>query len=238
MISNNILAKEQYGFRSNTSTEKAIYQLINNILKALGNKYLVGGIFCDLTKVFVCVDHDILLGKLEYYGIKGIANNLIKSYLKDRQQRVVIRNKSSISLQSNLVLHGHLPEFTLKIFLITFSTSSSVTSFLIMYFRDVSLGITSCRARLKRDGTRAETRFGLLAKWTSPFKLSGGQFSQLLAVEVWASPVVMVVMLDTPYSGVECKTTSYPLHSHVSPSLPLPCVTVCHQVSTEPYMWS
>ena len=71
MISNNILAKEQYGFRSNTSTEKAIYQLTNNILKALDNKYLVGGIFCDLTKAFDCVDHGILLGNLEYYGIKG-----------------------------------------------------------------------------------------------------------------------------------------------------------------------
>jgi len=77
------------------NTEKAIYQLTNNILKALDNKYLVGGIFYDLTKAFDCVDHDILLGKLEFYGIKVSASNLIKSYLKDRYQRVVIRNKSS-----------------------------------------------------------------------------------------------------------------------------------------------
>jgi len=94
------------------------------------------------------------------------------------------------------------------------------------------------RARLKRDGTRAEIRFGLSEKQTSPFKLrrgEGGQFSRLLATEVCASAVVMVVMLDTPCSEVECKTTGYPLHSHVSPSLPLTCVTVCHQVSTELY---
>ena len=94
------------------------------------------------------------------------------------------------------------------------------------------------RARLKCDGTRAETRFGLSAKRSSPFKLArgavggGGQFSRLLAAEVCASAVVM---LDTPCSEVECKTTGYPLHSHVTPSLPLPCVTVCHQVSTELY---
>ena len=50
----------------------------------------------------------------------------------------------------------------------------------------------------------------------------GGQFSRLLAAEVCASAVVMVVMLDTPCSEVECKTTGYPLHSHVSPSLPPP----------------
>ena len=63
----------------------------------------------------------------------------------------------------------------------------------------------------------------------------GGQFSRLLAAEFCASAVVMVLILDTPCSEVECKTTGYPLHSHVSPSLPLPCVTVCHQVSTELY---
>ena len=85
-----------------------------------------------------------------------------------------------------------------------------------------------CRPLLKRDGTRAETRFGLSAKRTSPFKQAGGgaQFSRLLAADVCASAVVMVVMLDTPCSEVECKTTGYPLHSHVSPSLPLPCFRV------------
>ena len=86
---------------------------------------------------------------------------------------------------------------------------------------------------MKRDGTRAETRFGLSAKRTSPFKVGGGgQFRRLLAAEVCASAVVM---LDTPCSEVECKTAGYQLHSHVSLSLPLPCVTVCHQVSTELY---
>ena len=95
---------------------------------------------------------------------------------------------------------------------------------------------------MKRDGTCAETRFGLSAKQTSPFKLIGGgggggcQFSRLPAAEVCASAVVIVVMLATPCSEVEYKTTGYPLHSHVSPSLAPPCVTVCHQVSTELYL--
>ena len=59
------------------------------------------------------------------------------------------------------------------------------------------------RARLKRDGTRAETRFGLSAQRTSQFKLAEGggvQFSRLLVAELCASAVVMVVMLDTPCS--------------------------------------
>jgi hypothetical protein len=57
-------------------------------------------------------------------------------------------------------------------------------------------------------------------------------FSRHLAAELCASAGVM---LDTPCSEVECKTTGYPLHSYISLSLPLPCLTVCHQVSTELY---
>ena len=45
---NNILATEQYGFRNNSSTEKAFYRLINELLLALNNKLTGGGIFCDL----------------------------------------------------------------------------------------------------------------------------------------------------------------------------------------------
>jgi len=53
---------------------------------------------------------------------------------------------------------------------------------------------------MKCDGTRAETRFRLSAKRTSPFKSAGGrQFSRLLAAEVCASAVEM---LDTPCSEV------------------------------------
>ena len=55
----------------------------------------IGGIFCDLTKAFDYINHNILLPKLEFYGITDKANNLIKSYLNDRYQRVIIRNNYS-----------------------------------------------------------------------------------------------------------------------------------------------
>ena len=59
----------------------------------------------------------------------------------------------------------------------------------------------------------------------------GRQFSRLLAAEVCASAIMVVS--NTGYTmlrGSE-KPTGYPLHSQVSPSLPLPCVTVCHHIS-------
>jgi hypothetical protein len=65
------LAAEQYGFRKNYSMETAIFNLLNNILQALKDKKLVGGIFCDLTKAFDSVNHELLLTKLDFYGVQG-----------------------------------------------------------------------------------------------------------------------------------------------------------------------
>jgi hypothetical protein len=64
------------------STDKAIYHLANNILIGLDDNLLVGGIICDLTKAFGCVNHDIFLAKLDFYGITERANKLLISYLK------------------------------------------------------------------------------------------------------------------------------------------------------------
>ena len=68
---------------------------------------VVGGIFCDLQKAFDCVNPGILLTKLEFYGITGITDKLIKSYLQGRYQRVVLNNHSC-SLCSNWgeITHG------------------------------------------------------------------------------------------------------------------------------------
>ena len=78
---NNVLVNEQFGFREKLSTEMATYTLLNNVLSSLAEKNFVGGLFCDLQKVFDCINHDILLAKMKFYGISGIANKLMRSYL-------------------------------------------------------------------------------------------------------------------------------------------------------------
>ena len=85
-----ILIKEQFGFRCTNSTEIAIYTLINRILSSLNNKIIVGGLFCDLQKAFNWVNYNILLSKMKFYGISGVANKLMESYLRNRYQIVVI----------------------------------------------------------------------------------------------------------------------------------------------------
>ena len=67
-----------------------IHTLIENIQSALSNNKFSCGIFIDLEKVFDTVDHNILLSKLNYYGIRGIANDWFKSYLSNRSQFVLI----------------------------------------------------------------------------------------------------------------------------------------------------
>ena len=89
------------------------------------------------------------------------------------------------------------------------------------------------RLCFKCDGTRAETRFRLSAKRTSPFKSAGVSFQSTTG-----SRGVRISSSSAGYTmfrgSVKC--TGYPLHSPVTPSLPLPCVTVCHHISTGLYL--
>ena len=79
--SNIILVKEHFSFRAKISTEAVPYSFIAEILSAVNNKNLNGGIFCDLTKALDCINHGTLLSKLRYYGITGTFYSLMTSYI-------------------------------------------------------------------------------------------------------------------------------------------------------------
>ena len=102
-VSQNILHEKQFGFRKDHSTSHAINYSINHINEAIKNKEHVLGIFIDLSKAFDTIDHEILLSKLNTYGIRSNAHSLIKSYLSDRKQYVNILGEKSELLD---VLYG------------------------------------------------------------------------------------------------------------------------------------
>jgi hypothetical protein len=97
-----------------------------------------------------------------------------------------------------------------------------------------SARFTWVRLRLKCGGTRAETRFRLSAKRTSPIKSAGASVQSTTG-----SRGVRISGCNAGYTMFRgsVKSTGYPLHSPVSLSLPLPCVTVCHHISTGLYVW-
>jgi hypothetical protein len=84
LTDHNILSKEQYGFRTKLKNDSATYQLTDEILNALNNNLLISSIFCNLEKAFDCINHKILLSKLEICGITGNHYKLYKSYLTTR----------------------------------------------------------------------------------------------------------------------------------------------------------
>jgi len=77
---NNILVNEQFGFREKLSVEIATFTLLNKVLSSLDRKNFVGGLFCNLQKAFHCVNHDILLARIEFYEIICIVNKLMISF--------------------------------------------------------------------------------------------------------------------------------------------------------------
>ena len=143
-------------------------------------------------------------------------------------------------------------------------------SCILFYLRNVSRegtrskasSVSVCRLRLKCDGTRAETRFRLSAKRTSPFNPLNAELNPIchsLAL-LGARYIHHVSRIRVKSAGASVKSTTgsrgvriscsnagytvfrgsmkgtgYTLHSPVSPSLPLPCVTVCHHISTVLY---
>ena len=88
----------QFGFRPGHSTNHALLSLTEEIRNALDNNLFACGIFIDLRKAFDTVDHDILLQKLDHYGIRGAANDWFRSYLSNRKQIVSLNGFNSQEL--------------------------------------------------------------------------------------------------------------------------------------------
>ena len=92
---NQVLFKNQFGFRKRCSTAHSLIEITEKIKESIDSGKFGCGIFIDLKKAFDTVNHDILLRKLEHYGVRGPILKWFESYLTGRKQYVFYNGVTS-----------------------------------------------------------------------------------------------------------------------------------------------
>ena len=136
----NIIIPRQFGFLRGRSTADSFLSLMEYIYEGLNNKKHSIGIFIDLTKAFDTVKHDVLLGKLERYGVRGLPLQWLTSYLRDRRQYVTFNGCSS----SERIINVAVPQGSILgplLFLVYINDMPNASSSLlsVLYADDTTL---------------------------------------------------------------------------------------------------
>ena len=140
----------QFGFRERKSTEDAIHKLISHIKTEKKYKLVV---FLDLKKAFDTVNHEILLAKLENIGIRGIAQDLFKTYLENRTCCTKIgKSKSSKKLINCGVPQGTCLGPLLFIIYINSLTDIKLNGNLVLFEDDTALIVEGDSSEELYDG--------------------------------------------------------------------------------------
>ena len=102
-----LIYSKQFGFRSHYSTEYAVLSIIDQVQLAIESHDYSCGIFLDFSKAFDTANHQILLTKLDYYGIRGVVKHWFTSYLSNRTQFVSL---GAINSSTQTVSCGDCPK--------------------------------------------------------------------------------------------------------------------------------
>ena len=109
----NIIFDHQFGFQENKSTSLALLYIFNSFTNNIEQNSFTCCILLDFSKAFDTVNHDILLSKLDHYGVRGLPHPWFQSYLRNRTERVCVSGQlSNIGLLSKL--RHYIPQNTLK----------------------------------------------------------------------------------------------------------------------------
>ena len=167
----NILFNNQYGFRKNHSTALALIHLYDKLSSAIDNRKFTIGVFIDLSKAFDTVNHEILLAKLQHYGVRGTPLKWFKSYLSDREQFVSYNGYSS----SHKRVKCGVPQGSILgplLFLIYINDLSNVSKTLdfILFADDTNIFFS--HSNLEYLSLTVNTELNNLTDWFRAIKLS------------------------------------------------------------------
>ena len=139
-VENNLLSPHQYGFRAKHSTELAALNIVDNLTYKLDSGLIPINIYLDLSKAFDTLLHDILLDKMSYYGVNGVAYNLLRSYLTQRQQIVEFDGflSKSLDIKTGVPQGSVLGPFLFSIYINDLPVSTNLFK-MIMYADDTTL---------------------------------------------------------------------------------------------------
>ena len=98
---NDQLYENQYGFRNRHSCDNAVCDVVSHLVKNLEANKTSIALFLDLSKAFDTLDHDLLLHKMERYGLRGVILDWFRSYLHDRKLRVKCKPTSSGQIETS-----------------------------------------------------------------------------------------------------------------------------------------
>lgn len=93
--SRGIFSDNQHGFLPGRSTQSAVLSFYEKLINSIESGACPVGIFCDLSRAFDCVQHNVLLSKLYRYGVRGVSLDWIRSFLASRKQFVSISSTKS-----------------------------------------------------------------------------------------------------------------------------------------------
>lgn len=178
-VLNKLLYYSQHGFRKLHSTETATLEFVDKIIQHLDSGNIPVAIFIDLSKAFDTIDHQILLYKLQYYGVSGTALNWFRSYLSNRSQYVQFEDVSSSKHNlSTGVPQGSILGPLLFIIYVNDICFASEKFKAILYADDTSIESPLCNFNFSPSATEdilsdsINTELNIINNWFTVNKLS------------------------------------------------------------------